>query len=141
MPARDRLGPNKFLAKIASDLKKPDGLVAVRPDEVEGFLSPLAVRKIPGVGSVTLQALTQMGIETIGQLAATPPDLLRKRFGKRATYLHHLARGEDDDPVSAERDQKQLGSETTFVADIFEVASARNDRIACRRLSSIQAER
>ncbi len=119
------LGPNKSIAKIASDLKKPDGLVGVRPDEVDTFLAPLPVRKIPGVGSVTHQALGEMDIETIGQLATTPADLLRERFGKRGAYLYRLAHGEDDDPVSAERDQKQLSSETTFVADIFEVARMR----------------
>ena len=125
---RDRLrltasagvAPCKFVAKIASDLEKPDGLVTVMPHQVRGFLHPLPVDRIPGVGKVTRQQLESLGYETIGQLAGADPSRLKARFGKRGRYLHQRALGIDDEPVSTEREPKQLSSESTFPADLFD---------------------
>ena len=120
------VAPNKFLAKVASDLRKPDGLVVVMPGEVEEFLRPLVVEKIPGVGAVTRERLRGLEVDTIGQLANVPQEQLVHRFGKRGTYLFRLARGIDDDPVSPVREPKQLSSETTFASDLFDVTKMRS---------------
>ncbi len=114
------VAPCKFVAKIASDLDKPDGLVTVMPHQVRGFLHPLPVGRIPGVGKVTRQQLEALGFETIGQLAEADPSRLEARFGKLGRYLHQRALGIDDEPVTTERDPKQLSSESTFSADLFD---------------------
>ncbi len=114
------VAPNKFLAKIASDLQKPDGLVVVMPDQVEDFLRPLPVEKIPGVGQVTRQHLQEMGVGTIGELAALPLAALVRRFGKRGAYLWELAQGRDDDPVDPSWEPQQLSQETTFAVDVYD---------------------
>ena len=115
------VAPCKFLAKIASDFEKPDGLVVVLPDQVQEFLRDLAVSKIPGVGQVTREKLEQLGVNTIGQLAAQTRQDLVLEFGKRGSHLWHLANGIDDDPVTAERDPKQISQETTFPSDIYDI--------------------
>jgi DNA polymerase-4 len=114
------VAPNKFLAKIASDLQKPDGLVVVMPDQVQEFLRPLPVEKIPGVGQVTRQHLLEWGVGTIGELAALPLVDLVRRFGKRGAYLWELAQGRDDSPVDPAWEPQQLSQETTFAADVYE---------------------
>ena len=119
------LGPNKFLAKIASDLDKPDGLVVVQPHEVGEFLRALPVEKIPGVGRVTRDRLHEFGVLTIGELSQVPADELSRRFGKRGRRLHHLATGSDDDPVTPDREAKQLSSETTFSTDVYDSVEMR----------------
>lgn len=114
------VAPNKFLAKIASDLQKPDGLVVVMPDQVQDFLRPLPVEKIPGVGQVTRQQLLEMEIHTIGELAQLPLAQLVRRFGKRGAYLWELAQGRDEAPVDPSWEPQQLSQETTFAVDVYE---------------------
>ncbi len=114
------VAPCKFLAKIASDHEKPDGLFVIMPDQVEKFLRNLPVSKIPGVGQVTRTRLEEMRVFTIGQLGNLPRQTLVGRFGKRGAHLWDLANGRDDDPVTTERAPKQLGQETTFPADVYD---------------------
>ncbi len=112
------VAPNKFLAKIASDGRKPDGLFVIRPHQIEKFLVALPVRKIPGVGKVTERVLTEMGIATVGDLQQwTQPDLIA-RFGKWGTRLWELARGIDESPVEPSQKRKSWSSENTFAKDI-----------------------
>lgn len=111
------IAPNKFLAKLASDLEKPDGLVEVRPGEEVAFLHPLPVERLWGVGPATARELRRMGIETIGQLARVSPRLLERRFGKAGRHLHELARGRDERPVEPFTPAKSVGAEETFVRD------------------------
>ncbi len=112
------VAPNKFLAKIASDWKKPDGLFVIRPHQVEAFLEPLPVRKIPGVGKATERVMTDMGIATVGDLRRFSAEQLTERFGKWGTRLWELARGIDESPVVASRKRKSYSSENTFATDI-----------------------
>ncbi len=112
------VAPNKFLAKIASDWRKPDGLFVIRPHEVEAFLAPLAVGKLPGVGKTTGEALSRLGIATVGDLRGRSLIDLELQFGKFGRRLHELARGIDDHPVVAERPVKSISSETTFEHDL-----------------------
>lgn len=111
------VAPNKFLAKLASDLEKPDGLVEVRPGEEASFLHPLAVERLWGVGRVTAGELRRMGIKTTGQLARVPVSLLERRFGKIGSHLHELAWGRDDRPVEPFAPPKSMGAEETFDQD------------------------
>ena len=123
---RDELGlvasvgvaPNKFLAKLASDLEKPDGLVVVPADAIEEFLAPLPVSRLWGVGKVSNRGLAEMGVHTIGDLRALPEELLSSRFGRSAAHLARLARGIDDRRVVPDRDAKSISHETTFAKDI-----------------------
>jgi len=111
------VGPNKIVAKIASDYKKPDGLTIVEPSHVREFLSPLPVRKILGIGKKTEAELKDMGINTIGQLAAFDVQLLISRFGKWGIYMHELATGIDESEVIEEECCKSISRETTFEED------------------------
>ncbi len=111
------VAPNKIVAKIASDYKKPDGLTIVEPSRVREFLSPLPVRKILGVGKKTEAALKEMGIEKIGQLAECDVQLLLSRFGKWGIYMHELAQGIDESEVREEECCKSISRETTFEED------------------------
>ncbi|MEW6754031.1 MAG: DNA polymerase IV [Candidatus Latescibacterota bacterium] len=112
------VAPNKFLAKVASDLRKPDGLVVVRPEQVEAFLADLPVDKVPGVGRVTQQQLAGLEVHTMGQLAGLSRQALAAVFGRRGMRFWELARGLDDEPVTPERDPQQVSQETTFAADL-----------------------
>ena len=112
------VAPNKFLAKIASDLKKPDGLVIVRPGEEAEFLKDLPVSRLWGAGKVTVQHLYALGIQTIGQLAKADVKLLTKKLGKAGQELFSLAQGHDPREVVAEADPKSVGREITFDKDI-----------------------
>jgi DNA polymerase-4 len=112
------VAPNKFLAKIASDWRKPDGCFVIRPHQVERFLMPLNVRKIPGVGKATEKILTEMGIATVGDLHSFSADQLVARFGKWGTRLWELARGIDESPVVPSQKRKSWSSENTFATDI-----------------------
>jgi DNA polymerase IV (DinB-like DNA polymerase) len=109
------VAPNMSAAKIASDHDKPDGLVVVPPGEVRGFLAPLDVGALHGVGPVTARELGGMGIETAGDLAATDPEVLVERFGTRGRELHDRASGRDDRPVEPRGDPKSLSNESAFV--------------------------
>jgi DNA polymerase IV len=108
---------NKFVAKVASELEKPDGLVVVAPGEEGEFLSPLAVGRLWGVGKVAGAELQAMGILTIGQLAQTPAAHLKARFGAHGPDLLQLARGLDDRPVEPDAAPKSMGAEETFERD------------------------
>ncbi len=110
------VAPNKFLAKIASDLKKPDGFLVV--EQVQEFLDPLPVERLWGVGKQGSKVFQRLGIHTIGQLREWPLDLLRDHFGSGGEYLWNLAHGLDDDPVVPEREAKSISHETTFEQDI-----------------------
>ena len=107
----------KLVAKIASDLRKPDGLVVVRPGEEEAFLAPLAIARLWGVGEQTATALREYGVRTLGDLAALPEDLLVRRFGKMGGVLRDRARGVDSDPVGGRDAAKSIGHEHTFEVD------------------------
>ncbi len=109
---------SKSVAKIASDLQKPDGLVVVPPGEEREFLSPLPVEKVWGIGPKTAARLHQEGIETIGQLANQTLDWFIQRFGKRAASVQQKALGQDTDPVRTERATKSVSAETTFASDL-----------------------
>ncbi len=112
------VAPNKFLAKIASDWRKPDGIFVIRPHQVEQFLVALPVRKIPGVGKATEGVLEEMGIATVGDLQRFDEAQLVNRFGRWGTRLWELARGIDDHPVVPSRKRKSWSSENTFQTDI-----------------------
>jgi DNA polymerase-4 len=112
------VAPNKFLAKIASDWKKPDGLFVVQPAEVEAFLTPLPVGRIPGVGKVTERRLGEMRIKTMGDLRALERRLLEERFGRYGLRLYELARGMDHNPVLPDRPTKSISAEDTFERDV-----------------------
>ncbi len=112
------VAPNKFLAKLASDLDKPDGLVVVPTDAIEAFLEPLPVSRLWGVGKVSNRDLAAMGVHTIGDLRRLPEDLLVSRFARTAAHLLRLARGIDDRRVVPDRDAKSISHETTFAIDI-----------------------
>ncbi len=112
------VGPNKFIAKIVSDMNKPDGLVVVTPDQAEGFLRDLPVGRISGVGAVTEARLKKSGVHTIGQLSGLSMGALEAEFGKIGAALHSLAKGEDHRPVNPHRRHKSVGQETTFEQDL-----------------------
>jgi DNA polymerase-4 len=112
------VAPNKFLAKIASDWKKPNGLFVIQPHEVQAFLLPLPVGRIPGVGKVTEERMKQAGIHTVGDIHAMEFATLEQHFGRYGTRLHELARGIDHSPVIANRLRKQISAEDTFPEDI-----------------------
>lgn len=113
------IGSNKFLAKIASDHRKPDGLFVVQPHEALSFLEPLSVRAVPGVGPKTEQRLLMMDIRTVGQLRVQPLEDLCEFLGaKHGERLHHLSHGLDDSPVRVSRRRKSLSQERTFSHDI-----------------------
>ena len=112
------VAPNKFLAKIASDWRKPDGLFVIRPHQVAQFLAGLPVRKIPGVGKATEEVLHGMNINTMDDLHKFTQEELVQRFGRWGTRLWELARGIDESPVVASRERKSWSSENTFQHDI-----------------------
>ncbi|MDF8364990.1 DNA polymerase IV, partial [Achromobacter anxifer] len=112
------VAPNKFLAKIASDWNKPDGLFVVRPAKVLAFLEPLPVRKVPGVGKVTQARLEQLGIHTVGDLATHSAQELEHYFGRYGRRLYELARGIDEREVQTDQPLQQVSSETTFSRDV-----------------------
>ncbi len=107
----------KLVAKIASDLRKPDGLVVVAPGAEAAFLAPLAIGRLWGVGEKTAAALAEYGVTTIGDLAALPPDVVIRRFGKHGASLVERARGIDADPVHEGDPAKSVGHEHTFDVD------------------------
>jgi len=109
---------SKFVAKIASDMNKPDGLTVVPRGKEKEFLGPLPVGKLWGVGKVTETALHRMGVKTIGDLASVPAENLKKRFGKHGLHLHRLANGIDDREVEPEHEVKSIGHEDTYDEDI-----------------------
>ena len=112
------VAPNKFLAKIASDWRKPDGLFVIQPEEVNTFLPPLPVGRLPGVGKVTEARLEKLGIRKVGDLLAHPLEELEARFGRHGLRLYQLARGIDENPVVPNRPTQSISAEDTFEHDI-----------------------
>ncbi len=112
------VAPNKFLAKIASDWRKPDGLFVIQPDDISAFLPPLPVGRIPGVGKVTEDRLKQIGVQTVGDLQALDAAVLEARFGRYGHRLYELARGIDHNLVIPDRPTKSISAEDTFERDI-----------------------
>ena len=112
------IAPNKFVAKIASDLDKPDGFVEVKANEVQAFLDPLPVSRVWGVGKTTGKELERLGISTIRQLRSQSETVLQDRFGKFGSHLWRLANGFDDRPVVSDSEAKSISNETTFDNDI-----------------------
>lgn len=112
------VAPNKFLAKIASDWRKPDGLFVIQPAEVEGFLGPLAVGRIPGVGKVTEERLGKMQLKTVSELRGVDLDVLEGEFGRFGRRLYELARGTDENEVVSDRLTQSISAEDTLEVDV-----------------------
>jgi DNA polymerase IV len=113
------VAPNKFLAKIASDWKKPDGLFVIQPDEVDSFLLPLPVGRLPGVGKVMEEKLKKIGVQTIADLRRFELHALEQRFGRYGVRLYELARGIDESPVVSDRPTQSISAEDTFLSDVL----------------------
>lgn len=116
------IGPNKLIAKIASDLKKPNGQFEVKPDEVVEFMKPLPARKLWGIGHVTEQKLDRLGISTCGEMQRLSRAELQENFGKFGIELYGLCRGIDERSVEPDRERKSLSNEETFSADLESLA-------------------
>jgi DNA polymerase IV len=112
------VAPNKFLAKIASDWRKPNGLFVIQPKDVDSFLPPLPVGRIPGVGKVTEAKLERLGIKTVGDLQAVVLTDLERAFGRYGLRLYELARGIDQSPVVPDRPTQSVSAEDTFPEDV-----------------------
>lgn len=112
------VAPNKFLAKIASDWRKPDGLFVIQPDEVSAFLSPLPVSRLPGVGKVTGERLEKLGIKTVSDLRNLDLATLEDNFGRYGIRMYELARGIDNSPVVPNRPTQSISAEDTFERDV-----------------------
>ena len=132
------LAPNKFLAKMASDLQKPNGLVIVEHGSEQDFLQGLPIEKLWGVGEVTAKSLRASGIFTIGQLAQLPESALKPFFGQASNVVYHLVRGEDDRPVIPQHEAKSIGAEETFPLNLTDTDDMRTmltalaDRVGSR---------
>ena len=116
------VAPTKFIAKIASDIQKPDGLTIVPDGKVEEFLGPLSIEKLWGVGEATRKTLVHLGVKTIGDLGRISRELLDKKLGKHGVHLYLLARGVDEREVETERQIKSIGHEETYREDILDMA-------------------
>jgi DNA polymerase IV len=112
------VAPNKFLAKIASDWRKPDGLFVIQPEDVDTFLPPLPIGRIPGVGKVTEKRLATIGIKTVGDLRGMELNILEDHFGRYGQRLYELARGVDQSEVVSDRPTKSISAEDTFETDV-----------------------
>ena len=113
------VAPNKFLAKIASDWRKPNGLFVIQPDEVETFLAPLPVGRLPGVGNVTGEKLGKLGVKTVNDLLGLDSATLEGHFGRYGLRMYELARGIDNNPVVPNRPTKSISAEDTFERDVL----------------------
>jgi DNA polymerase-4 len=135
------VAPNKLVAKIASDLRKPDGLVVVRPDEVRALLDPLSIRKLSGLGPRTAPQVEALGIRTLGDLRCAPPARLRPVFGRYTERVQQRAAGIDERPVVPDEDEQQISAEETFDTDIADRAQlhAEIQRLADRACSRLRA--
>ena len=127
------VAPNKFLAKIASGWKKPDGLTVIAPERVESFLQGLPVDALWGVGPVTAKKLRAAGIERLTDVRTADPAKLHDTVGSLADWLQQLARGEDERPVVAEHEPKSSGSENTFAHDLTDIDDIRDEIAAMAR--------
>ncbi len=124
------IATNKFIAKISSDLDKPDGLVEVPPGEELDFLAPLPISKLWGVGKKTEPKLRALGVKTIGELRNLPPDTLKAGFGAVGEHLHDLAHGRDAREVIPESAPKSIGNETTYSEDVSDPGVLRKTLLA-----------
>jgi DNA polymerase IV len=121
------VAPNKFLAKIASGWKKPDGLTVIAPERVEQFLHKLPVDALWGVGPVTAQRLRERGIQKLIDVRAVDPAVLREAVGSHAEWLRQLADGIDDRPVEPNQSAKSSGTENTFATDLTDIGEIRRE--------------
>lgn len=135
------LAPNKFLAKLASDLQKPDGFTVITHEMARGFIAPLPVGNIFGVGRAAQQALLQFGIERIGQLAEADESVLRKVFGKNALRVQRLACALDDRPVVSESEPKSIGREMTYDEDLHTAEECRRQLLLLSELVGYRLRR
>jgi DNA polymerase-4 len=119
------VGSTKFVAKVASDMEKPDGLTIIRPREVNNFLRPLPISKIWGVGPRTRKRLTELGYRTIGDVADANEAFLAGRFGALGSHISKLSRGIDTRPVISDREAKSVGAELTLEEDIVGLSEVR----------------
>ncbi|MDY6831980.1 MAG: DNA polymerase IV [Thermodesulfobacteriota bacterium] len=138
------VAPVKFLAKIASDMNKPDGLMVILPEAADRFIETLPVHKVPGVGSVTKKQLALMGIETLGDVVRLPDEVLSKKLGKFGRRLKELSRGTDDSRVVPWHPAKSVSEETTLSRDTAEKQELRHHLLrqagdVCRHLQKLNA--
>ncbi|HEX6157142.1 MAG TPA: DNA polymerase IV, partial [Burkholderiales bacterium] len=126
------VAPNKFLAKIASGYRKPDGLTVIAPERVESFLQDLPVEALWGVGPVTAKKLRAAGIEKLVQVRSADLELLRKTVGSLADWLRQLSYGDDPRPVTPDRESKSSSTENTYAEDLLDLDEMRGelDRMA-----------
>ena len=113
------VAPNKFLAKLASDWRKPDGLFVIQPEDIDKFLLPLSVGRLPGVGKVTGEKLAKLGAQTVRELRTLDVAVLEQHFGRYGQRLHELARGIDDNRVVPDRPTQSISVEDTFEHDVL----------------------
>ena len=124
------VAPSKFVAKIASDMEKPDGLTVVQADKVREFLDPLPIEKMWGVGKVTRQALAGLRIRTFRDLSRMPVEVLEKKFGKHGVHMHRLSMGIDGRDVVTDHEIKSIGHEDTFSEDILRLDLAKKELLS-----------
>jgi DNA polymerase-4 len=136
------VAPNKFLAKIASGWKKPNGLTVIAPERVEAFLQKLPVEALWGVGPVTANKLRAIGIEKLVDVRSADEARLRKSVGSLAAWLQRLSRGDDPRPVTPDRPWKSISCEDTYPEDLTELREMRAEvaRLAKRTASSLEAK-
>ena len=127
------VAPNKFLAKIASGWRKPDGLTVISPDRVEAFLQQLPVDTLWGVGPVTAERLRKVGIARVVDIRAADPELLKKAVGSLAEWLQRLSYGDDPRPVVPHRAAKSASSETTYAEDLQDMERIREELVRLAR--------
>jgi DNA polymerase-4 len=135
------VAPNKFLAKIASGWKKPDGLTVIAPERVEPFLQGLPIDALWGVGPVTAAKLRAHGIDRLVQIRTAEPDVLRQTVGSLADWLIRLSHGQDDRPVEPDRPSKSAGSENTYARDLTDLEPIRAELAAMARHAAAWLER
>lgn len=132
------ISPNKLLAKIASDLDKPDGITILGMDDIPTRIWPLPAKKINGIGPKASEKLSRLGINSVGELAASPPEFLRRHFGpSTGSWLHQVAHGRDDRPVVTESEPKSISRESTFEHDLH----ARHDRATLTEIFTALCQR
>ena len=132
------VAPNKLVAKIASELEKPDGLVVVSAPRVQAVLDPLSVRKLPGLGRKTGEKVEAAGIRTLGELRSAPDAVLWPLFGRYSAWMRERASGIDERPVQPDLEEKSISAEDTFATDIAEVRSLQHQ---LARLADLAATR
>jgi DNA polymerase IV len=134
------VAPNKYLAKIASDWRKPDGLFVIRPQQALAFLAPLPVGRLPGVGKVTETRLRELGVESVGALREQPLPALHAAFGRYGDRLFELARGIDEHAVVSERPTQSISAEDTFAEDLPLAQTGDTIRALAERVWQAQAK-